>query len=98
MTNKQYLIEIVTINVHTISESTPSALCAVKWPPVACTTVCNVYNGLVPRSPKTTPSAPNIAHRPGGAAWVDSSPGEWVAIKPLFFVDLHNDGSRKCSQ
>ena len=36
------LIEIVTIKVHTISESTPSALCGVNWPPVACTTVCSV--------------------------------------------------------
>ena len=56
------------IKVHTISESMPSALCGVNWPPVACTTVCRVYKGLVPRSPKTTPSAPNMAQRPRGTA------------------------------
>src|SRR5258708_31528801 len=67
MTNRQYLIEIVTIKVHTISESTPSALCEVNCPPVACTTVCREYKGLVPRSPKTTPKALNVAHRPDRA-------------------------------
>ncbi len=67
MTNTQYLMEIVTIKVHTISESTPSALCVVNCPPVACTTVCREYRGLVPRSPKTTPSALSMAHRVGRA-------------------------------
>ncbi len=67
MTNRQYLTEMVTIKVHTISDSTPSALCAVNCPPVACTTVCREYRGLVPRSPKTTPNALNVAHRPGRA-------------------------------
>jgi len=61
------LMEIVAIKVHTISESTPSALCAVNCPPVACTTVCREYRGLVPRSPKTTPSALSMAHRAGRA-------------------------------
>src|SRR6266851_8906463 len=69
MTNRQYLIEIVTIKVHTISESTPSALCEVNCPPVACTTVCREYKGLVPRSPKTTPNALNVAHRPDRDGW-----------------------------
>jgi hypothetical protein len=31
---------------------------------VACTTVCKEYRGLVPRSPKTTPKALNMAQRP----------------------------------
>jgi hypothetical protein len=39
MTSRQYLIEMVTISVHTISDSTPSALASVKWPPAASTTV-----------------------------------------------------------
>src|SRR6202035_3554146 len=81
MTNTQYLIEMVTIKVHTISESTPSALCGVNCPPVACTTVCRVYSGLVPKSPNTTPSAAKLV-QPG----VDRSacrPGE-----PSLVVDL----------
>ena len=65
ITNKQYLIEIVTMSVQTISDSVPSAPARVKWPSIACTTVCRVYNGLVPRSPNTTPSAASIAHRKG---------------------------------
>ena len=65
MTNRQYLIDIVTIKVQTINERTPSALCAVNCPPVACTTVCKEYSGLVPRSPKTTPNALKVAHLPG---------------------------------
>ena len=43
ITIRQYLIETVMINVQNISDSTPSALCGVKCPPVACTTVCSVY-------------------------------------------------------
>src|ERR1700731_3439669 len=78
MTNRQYLIEIVTIRVQAISESTPSALCAVNCPPVACTTVCREYKGLVPRSPKTTPNALSIAHRPGGAGWRAAGAGSRV--------------------
>ena len=35
ITNRQYLIEMVTIKVQNISDSTPSALCGVNWPPVA---------------------------------------------------------------
>src|ERR1700722_11741331 len=73
MTNRQYLIEIVTIKVQMIRDRMPSALWGVNRPPVACTTVCRVYKGLVPRSPKTTPSALNIAQRPGGADW-DAAP------------------------
>src|SRR5258708_17821354 len=67
MTNRQYLIETVTIKVQNTSESTPSAVCGVNWPPVACTTVCRVYKGLVPKSPNTTPSAPKAAQDLGCA-------------------------------
>src|ERR1700692_3083275 len=49
-------------SVHTINDKIPSALCGVKCPPVACTTVCRVYSGLVPRSPNTTPSAAKLVH------------------------------------
>src|SRR5271167_3198353 len=69
---RQYLIETVMIKVQNNSDSTPSALCGEKCPPVACTTVCSVYKGLVPRSPNTTPSAPSAAHCEGRAARADS--------------------------
>src|SRR5258708_25060494 len=67
MTNRQYLIETVTIKVQNTSESTPSAVCGVNWPAVACTTICRVYKGLVPKSPNTTPSAPKAAQDLGCA-------------------------------
>jgi hypothetical protein len=34
----------------------------VNLPPMAWTTVCSVYSGLVPRSPKTTPSEASLTH------------------------------------
>jgi hypothetical protein len=49
----------------------PSAESGVNLPPVACTTVCREYKGLVPRSPKTTPKALSAAHPPGCAGWPD---------------------------
>ena len=39
ITNRQYFTEMVMISVHRISDRTPSALSAVKRPPIACTTV-----------------------------------------------------------
>src|SRR5580658_73778 len=74
MTNTQYLIDTVMINVHTTRERMPSAESGVNLPPVACTTVCKQYRGLVPRSPKTTPNALSAAHPPGcagGAGWLE---------------------------
>jgi len=38
-TNTPYLIDTVTTSVQMMSDKTPSALSAVNWPPVACTTV-----------------------------------------------------------
>ncbi len=75
MTNRQYLIEMVMISVQTMSERMPSALCAVNFPPSACTTVCRVYSGLVPRSPKTMPRAVSEA---SGAE--ESAPGGVEAV------------------
>src|SRR5271154_3950374 len=72
ITIRQYLIDTVMIRVQNSSDSTPSALCGVKCPPVACTTVCSVYKGLVPRSPNTTPNAPSAAHCEGRGARADS--------------------------
>src|ERR1700722_4504558 len=39
---------------------------------MACTTVCSVYKGLVPKSPKTTPSAASMAQRSG---WLSGASG-----------------------
>src|SRR5450759_4257059 len=68
ITIRQYLIETVRISVQTMSERMPSAAGAVNRPPMACTTVCSVYSGLVPRSPKTMPSAAVLAQCAGWAA------------------------------
>jgi hypothetical protein len=65
MTNRQYFSEMVMNSVQMMAERMPSAVCGVKWPPVAWTTVCKVYSGLVPRSPNTTPSAAKLAKRVG---------------------------------
>src|ERR1700677_833461 len=65
ITNRQYLIETVMISAHTMSERMPMALAGVNRPPTACTTVCSVYSGLVPRSPNTTPRAASLAHCAG---------------------------------
>src|ERR1700722_11861742 len=82
MTNTQYLIETVTIKVQTMRERMPIALCGVNWPPVAWTTVCSVYRGLVPRSPNTTPSALRTAHWPVRALGVESCADGLIAITP----------------
>src|SRR6185312_3079510 len=80
MTNRQYLMEMVRINAHTINERMPRALCGVNCPPAACTTVCRQYKGLVPRSPKTTPSALKEAQPPGWVLGPDSSTGRGWGI------------------
>src|SRR5580692_2560583 len=82
ITMRQYLMETVMIKVQNSSDSTPSALCDEKCPPVACTTVCSVYKGLVPRSPNTTPSAPSAAHCEGRAAPADSLPELLFVMAP----------------
>src|ERR1700733_12200493 len=97
MTNRQYLIDTVMINVHTTSERMPSAESGVNLPPVACTTVCKEYRGLVPRSPKTPPKALSAAHRPGCAGWLDSRLGERSAITPVLLV-LHVTVSGNCDR
>ena len=81
MTNRQYLTETVMIKVQTMSERMPMALSGVNWPPVACTTVCSVYNGLVPRSPNTTPKALMLAH------WPARRPGNRITCR---WVDRHH--------
>src|ERR1700675_115842 len=94
MTMRQYLIDTVMIRVQNTSDSTPSALCGVKCPPVACTTVCRVYKGLVPRSPNTTPSAPKAAN-PAGRPWLADSPLELLVLK---FVAALSSPSRDCAE
>jgi hypothetical protein len=42
MTNRQYLIEMVMINVQITSDRMPSASPWVNLPPMDCTTVCRV--------------------------------------------------------
>src|SRR5271168_2462851 len=89
MTMRQYLIDTVMISVQKTSDSTPSALCGVKCPPAACTTVCRVYKGLVPRSPNTTPSAPNAAHSEGRPRRADAPLESDVVIAPPRCQGVH---------
>src|SRR5450631_3321439 len=88
MTKAQYFTEIVTISVHTMQDRIPSALCGVNWPPVACTTVCRVYKGLVPRSPNTTPSAAKLAKRAGceSSAWRLAESATAVELLVMIFL------------
>src|SRR5579871_1692045 len=93
MTNRQYLIEIVISNVQMTSERMPRASPGVKWPPIDCTMVCRVYSGLVPRSPKTTPSAASPAHWAGRCAAAETGEAFCRAIDSLF-KEARSDESR----
>ena len=66
ITKTQYFTEMVMISVQTISDSTPKPNSGVNDPPAACTTVCSVYSGLVPRSPNTIPKALRRTKAPDG--------------------------------
>ena len=57
MAKMTYFTDVMMINVHTISDSTPSTIAGVGVPPVMLSTVLSVYSGLVPISPNTIPSA-----------------------------------------
>jgi hypothetical protein len=57
MAKMTYFTDVMMINVHTISDSTPSTMAGVGVPTVMLSTVLSVYSGLVPISPNTIPSA-----------------------------------------
>src|SRR6516225_6985960 len=63
MAKMTYFTDVIIINVHTISDSTPSTTAGVGVPEFMLSTVLSVYSGLVPISPNTIPSAarPNVA-------------------------------------
>jgi hypothetical protein len=57
MAKTTYFTVVMMINVHTISDSTPSTTSGVGVPTVMLSTVLSVYSGLVPILPKTIPTA-----------------------------------------
>src|ERR1044072_1487599 len=62
MINVPYLIVTTTISAQKISDAEPmTARCPGSAPPAARTDSRIAYNGLVPMSPKTTPSAPSVS-------------------------------------
>jgi hypothetical protein len=59
MTNVRYLTVTTRVSAHTMSEQTPSTSATSGCcPGCGAMPTCSVYRGLVPMSPKTTPSAP----------------------------------------
>ena len=72
-----------------MSERMPIALVGVSPPPMAWTTVCSVYSGLVPRSPKTTPSADNPTHFVGRPA-VAAAGIELLVVMDSVFTAISN--------
>jgi hypothetical protein len=63
MTNARYLIETIREIAQKTSETTPYTSLGVgrTAPPFREKTIWSAYSGLVPISPKTTPSAPTIS-------------------------------------
>jgi hypothetical protein len=61
---------------------------------MAWTTVCSVYSGLVPRSPKTTPSEANPTHFAGFLA-VASAGIELLVVTDPVFTAIPNSSQRR---
>ncbi len=98
MTNRQYLIETVTIKVQTMSERMPMRTVRRELAAGGLHHGLQVYNGLVPRSPKTTPKALKVAHWPACALGVESRADGLIAITAPYWRCLagpQHDGTRK---
>src|ERR1700730_18067600 len=61
MANVTYLTDVTTISVQITRDSDPSTVNAPGLSPARFNTVFRVYSGLVPISPKTTPSAARLS-------------------------------------
>jgi hypothetical protein len=94
MAKTTYFTVVMMINVHTISDSTPSTTSGVGVPTVMLSTVLSVYSGLVPISPKTIPTAarPNAARPDRRTGSVES----WcVELLAFWFINRKGVGGAR---